>query len=52
MKTKDDYLESREFYDLMQNYRIADMCDQERVTKRYEEVKAFIRSKTIKPNPG
>jgi hypothetical protein len=46
MKTPDDYLETQEFYDLMQNYRIAPMTDQERVIMRFEKVKQFIRSKS------
>lgn len=46
MKTKSDYLESKEFYDLMQCYRIADMMDQETVIKRFKAVKDFIRTKS------
>lgn len=49
MKTKTDYLESKEFYDLMQCYRIADMMDQENVIKRFEAVKDYIREKSATP---
>ena len=40
---KKDILDKVGFYDLMQNYRIANMDNQENVTKRFEEVKKFIR---------
>ena len=32
-----------DFFDLMQNYRIADMSDQENVVNRFEAVKEWIR---------
>ena len=38
-----DILDTVDFFDLMQNYRIASMSNQENVIKRYEEVKKFIR---------
>lgn len=37
-----EYLNSKEFYELMQAYRIAPMTDQERVCKTFEEVKEGI----------
>lgn len=46
MKTKQDAdkeLDNVDFYDLMQNYRIANMADQQRVVKCFEDVKAWIR---------
>ena len=46
MKTKPDYLESQEFYDLMQCYRIAGQADQENVIRRFEAVKDFIKEKS------
>ena len=49
MKTPDDYLESIDFVDVMQCYRIAPETDQERVIKRFEAVKQFIREKSIDP---
>ena len=41
-KNLKDKLNSQEFYDLMQNYRIASISDQERVLKYFEEIKLFI----------
>ena len=41
---KTNHLESREFIDLMQCYRIADMMDQKNVIKRFEAVKTFIKT--------
>jgi hypothetical protein len=38
-----DILDQQEFYDLMQLYRIADMSNQEVVTRRFEAVKQHIR---------
>ena len=32
-----------DFFDLMQNYRIADVSDQENVVNRFEAVKEWIR---------
>ena len=49
MKTTDDYLESIDFVDVMQCYRIAPETDQERVIKRFEAVKQFIREKSVDP---
>ena len=40
---KEDYLETRDFVDLMQCYRIASEMDQANVIKRFEAVKTFIR---------
>ena len=45
----DDYLESRDFVDLMQCYRLAPETNQERVIDRFESVKQFIREKSIDP---
>lgn len=36
-------LDEIDFFDLMQNYRIADMADQENVVNRFEAVKEWIR---------
>jgi len=36
-------LNSEEFYNLMQTYRIADIANQENVTNRFEAVKDWIR---------
>ncbi len=36
------YLDSKEFYELMYSYRFADQADQEEVIKRFEEVKSEI----------
>ena len=49
MKTE-DYLESVEFIDLMQCYRIASMLDQENVIRRFEAVKELIRKNTNNAN--
>lgn len=38
-------LDEIDFFDLMQNYRIADMADQENVVNRFEAVKEWIRQK-------
>ena len=38
-----DFMETQEFYDLMQSYRITNQVDQETVTRRYNSVKTFIR---------
>ena len=40
---EDDRLESKEFYDLMQNYRHISSVDQKLVIERFEEVKTWIR---------
>jgi len=46
-----DKLESEEFYNLMQHYRMASMNMQDEVVQRYEEVKSWLRGnfKEIKP---
>ena len=46
-----DKLESAEFYNLMQHYRMASMNMQDEVVQRYEEVKSWLRGnfKEIKP---
>lgn len=41
----EDYLESQNFYDLMQAYRIADQADQANVIERFEDVKDFVRER-------
>lgn len=38
----EDFLNSKEFYELMYSYRCADMTNQEEVVKRFEEVKKQI----------
>ena len=38
-----DFMETRDFVDLMQCYRIADELNQENVIRRYDNVKTFIR---------
>ena len=43
----EDYLESQDFYDLMQCYRIADQADQANVIRRFEAVKEFIREESV-----
>jgi len=40
---KKDILETQEFYDLMQAYRMMPITRQELVIKAYENVKKFIR---------
>ena len=40
-------LESQKFYDLMQNYRIATMLDQENVINTFENVKDFIKNEFV-----
>lgn len=42
-----DALETVDFFDAMQNYRIADMANQERVIERFEDVKSFIRENFV-----
>jgi len=46
-----DKLESEEFYNLMQHYRMASMNMQDKVVQRYEEVKSWLRGnfREIKP---
>jgi hypothetical protein len=45
----EDCLESQDFYDLMQCYRIADQADQANVIRRFKAVKDFIREKSAAP---
>ena len=40
-----EFLESQEFYDLMQSYRIAPTTEQDRVIKAFDNVKAAISSR-------
>lgn len=40
-------LESQKFYDLMQNYRIAPMLEQENVINKFENVKEFIKNEFV-----
>lgn len=42
-KDKVDCLETKDFYEIMQAYRHADMGDQMRVVDAFEAVKNFIR---------
>ncbi len=43
LNEQEDKLESQEFFDLMQQYRIAPMENQERVIKAFEDVKEWLR---------
>ena len=43
LKEANKRLDEVDFFDLMQNYRIADMADQENVVNRFEAVKEWIR---------
>lgn len=38
-----DALDSVDFYNLMQNYRLASMYDQQAVVERFEAIKSYIR---------
>ena len=49
MKYTKDYIESVEFFDLMQSYRIASMNDQDEVVKRFESVKDVLKD-VVKQN--
>lgn len=40
---KNDPLDAKDFYDLMQVYRFCDLADQEEVSKRYLAVKTYVR---------
>ena len=44
-----DPLESRAFYELMQQYRHADPTDQEEVIRAFDDVKAFVRTQVQTP---
>ena len=50
MKHTKETLEGIEFFDLMQAYRIADPTNQDRVCKKFEDVKDWIIEKFIKQN--
>ena len=50
MKNAKEKLEGIEFFDLMQAYRIADPSNQDRVCKKFEDVKDWINEKFIKQN--
>ena len=50
MKYTKETLEGIEFFDLMQAYRIADPTNQDRVCKKFEDVKDWINEKFIKQN--
>lgn len=50
VKEGEDKLESIDFFDLMQNYRIADISDQENVINRFNSVKKWIKENFV-PKP-
>lgn len=50
-KLLDDILESQDFFDILQCYRIADPGNQERVIKNFESVKSFIRANFVPKYP-
>lgn len=52
MEFKNDYtiLEEVDFFDLMQNYRIAHQGNQENVIKKYSDVKDFIKENFVPKN--
>ncbi len=41
------FLDSMEFFDLMQAYRMAQATDQEKVVKKFEAVKQYIRDELM-----
>ena len=44
-----DYLDDRDFYELMQSYRHSDIADQKGVIEAFEAVKAYIRAALAQP---
>lgn len=47
MNQNNDILETVDFVDIMQCYRIAQVSDQQKVIKCFEEVKSFIRQNFV-----
>lgn len=44
---KGKFLDDQEFFNLMQNYRITDPSNQDKVVQRFEDVKTFVRENII-----
>ncbi len=51
VKTAQEKIDSEEFFDLMQAYRMASVLDQDKVTERYNAVQEFILAAMESPAP-
>ena len=47
-----DFLDDRDFYELMQAYRHSDIADQKGTIEAFEAVKDFVRSNMAQPAPA